>query len=224
MLQVTQLIGFGAGAEAARIAHVSTPTGSDADASSYTFSSANLGSSVDRHVAVVFGAASSGTNPAVSSATIAGVSASVVVEKSAANQVCVHVIIAKIPAGTISGDIVVNFDMTMLRCHPVVYELIGAGSATAHDTDTGAHADPINMSLDVPANGCVLAVAAQAGSGATTASWTGVIEDVDAVMEASRTYTSGHDNLVAGESGRTVSVNWSALPSNSNAACASWAP
>ena len=125
-----------------------------ANATTYTFSSQNLGDAdTDRHIIVGISTRDVGTtSQAISSVSIGGVSATIVVQQrnSATNTCVAGLAIAKVPTGT-TGDIVVTFSEEVLRCGIGVWRAIGI-SATATDTGSSTSNNPsdsINISAGV---------------------------------------------------------------------------
>lgn len=211
----------------ATITFVSNPAAQSADQTTYTFSSAALGSAVDRRVIVTihWGSVAGVT---ISTVTIAGVSASVVVQEARASASAAGIVIASIPAATTTGNIVVTFSGGAARCVIGISEMIGASSATAFNTNTGSSDDPTTSTINIPSNGAAIACAS-AGStgGANTAAWTGLTEDYDVVGESNRIQTGAHSNFITAETARALSVDWNVtgiVAGQSALAAASWAP
>ena len=145
----------------------------------YTFSGASIGAaSGDRRVIVlVLGEGSTVTT--LSSASIGGVSADIVVQGSN-GQCTAAIIIAAVPTGT-TGDIVCTFSNTKAHCNIGVYRTIGLPANTA--TDTGAStADPATDTLTTTVGGFALALAGSTTP--TSLTWTNITEDYDETLEA----------------------------------------
>ena len=178
-----------------------------ADQAAYTFASQNLGAaSFDRHIIVTAVARKAGAAFALSSVTIGGVAATIVrqVTNTITNSDTAAIVIAKVPSGT-TGDIVVTWDTTVLRCAIGVYRATGLDDLTEYDDDASTAADP-TVTLDVPKNG--FAIGAALTGAATSCAWTGLTEDADSTLESFVTYSWAHTSIVQGEAGRTMTADF----------------
>ena len=192
----------------ATITYLSTPTPEGADQSTYTFTAAIPSKAYDWVclVPVAFGSAG-GAKSLDGTSTIAGVTATVVGQHNPNASNNTGLLLANIPAST-SGDLVVQFSGgAATRCAPVVYEMLGANT-TAHATATDGTTDPTGSTINIPANGALIAIAASSGT-PTDETWTGATEDVSALVETSRRYSSASQSSMSVETGRTVSCDWS---------------
>jgi len=197
----------------------SAPDTSDTNA--YTFSSQNLGTAAsDRYIIVVAVARKAGASTTLSSISVGGVSATIV--KQATNNVSntdvAGVAIAAVPTGT-TGDIVVTWGATMVRCAIMAYRATGI-DATAYDSDSSLSGNP-SVSLDIPANGFAIGGGLTAAS--TTTSWTGLTEDADGTLESFVTYSSASQSFVSAETGRTITMTFGSS-TESVGVFASWGP
>ncbi|MCG8544340.1 MAG: hypothetical protein MJE12_09050 [Alphaproteobacteria bacterium] len=185
----------------------------------YTFSAQSFGvAQADRRIAVgIVGRAVASRT--ISSVTIGGVSATEVVfgenAPGLANYAVIY--IADVPTG-VDGDVVITWSAALARCAISVYRIVGAGSATAHDTGSDTVGDP-NVTLTIPDNGCAIGIG-QVG-GATSAVWTGLTENIDTGYGSS-TYSSASDNFVAGTD-QAITCNFGA-GADPVGAFASWGP
>jgi hypothetical protein len=202
---VDNLIYISSGAAPAEIAFLQSAS-STANATTYTFSSQNLGTAdAGRYIAVGVGGRGFAS---ISSVTVGGVSATIVsqLENGSSSNVA-GIAIAAVPTGT-TGDIVVTWNEAGLRMGISVYRITNLTSPTISDVSTSTANDP-SVTLDIPVNGIGMGMAlAQTSSG--TASWTGMTEDADFNVESQISLSSGSIELEAGETGRAVSINWSA--------------
>lgn len=162
---------------------------STADATEYTFSGQSLGDAAsDRLIVVCLHGRRIGTLP-VSSVTVAGVTATEVVTQtnsSLFNGQSVFsrsaIYLASVPTGT-SGDVVVTFGQTSLRCGIQLYRLTGVG-ATAASTATSI-ADAPTATLTIPANGLLIAAASTARDNAVNdCTWTNATRDYQILIES----------------------------------------
>lgn len=192
-----------------------------ADLSSYTFASQNLGSAAsDRHIIVAVISRKAGATTTITGVTVGGVAATIVRQRAntASNTQVAGLAIALVPSGT-TGDVVVTFADTMVRCSIGLYRADDLLSATPYDVDDSVVADP-TVNLDILAGGFAIGVGGVAAS--TTATWTGLTEDYDAVSESFMGYTGAHDEFSASESGRTITIDFGTTTENVGV-FASWA-
>lgn len=183
-----ELIGFASSAEEASgpvALSFLVDASSASDLTTYTFSSLSLGTAAsNRYILVAVGRQRFGTPSTVSSLTVAGVSASQVVDQgsSNANQQAVSIWIAAVPTGT-TGDVVVTLSAGHLRCGVSIFRMVNA-SGTAHATGGDAVGTTVgSIAINVPANGAALA--AFINNGNTTLTWTGVTERTELDVDGS---------------------------------------
>ena len=180
--------------------------------STSTFSSVDLGDPTEgEYVLVAFGGASSGLDGrTLNSATIDGVSATIVHAPEATitggGMTC-GFIIAQIPSSS-SGNIVFNFDNNNDSVTITVYRLGGISSTTAHDTATDNGIDPSVSTIDVPAGGILFSTVMTRFSG-TSCVWTGVREDSDFTYSGTGIHSSGHKYHEDAKTNTTVTANTS---------------
>jgi hypothetical protein len=196
--------------------------GDTSDLTEYTFSGQNLGTeAADRHIVVCV--LSRGTvGSAVSSVTVAGVSASLVIARtnSTSGNNVAEQWIAAVPTGT-TGDVVVTFNGGMLRCRHMLYHLVGL-DPTAHDTGSGVAAEDPSTAIDVPADGAAIGCAvATGGSGSET--WSGLTEDQAVTTDSQIRATCASDEFASTQTGLAVSVNFTSVV-NAALVVASWGP
>src|SRR5690606_23430167 len=149
--------------------------------------SQNFGTaSGDRYIIVTIMARKSGGATTITGVTIGGIAATEVTQRTnnVTHSDVAGIFIAADPTGT-SGNMVVNFGATMVRCAIGLYAATGLSSPTAHDTDSSI-ASPPTVSLDVPANGFVIGAGLTAAS--SSATLTGITEDYDSPLESFVTY------------------------------------
>jgi hypothetical protein len=178
-------------------------TADTTDQTTYTFTGASIGTaSADRIVVVaILAREGGGTNRTLSSASIAGVSATII---SNSGNVPTHadIVIAPVPTGT-TGDIVITFSAGMSRCVIGVWSTTGMVSA-ATSADSSATSDPLSAVVDVPAAG--VAFGAAYDNGLTTVTWTNLTEDYDAQHE-SRTFSFASAEFATIQTGITLSAD-----------------
>jgi hypothetical protein len=191
---------------------------SGTDAASYTFSAQTLG--VGK---IVVGATARRVAGASSftGCTINGVAADQIVQLGNAG-VTNHAALYIADCTVATGDVVVTFDQTMLRCGIGIWLMTGAASSVASDSDSST-AEPGAVTLTVPANGGAIGVACCTSGTSTT--WTGLTENYDEEVEgASAFFQSGASTTSAGGGNIAMQSDWSAAPSNPMTVFASWGP
>ena len=158
-----------------------TDTGFDSDnLTTYTFSGKSFGAaSTDRKIIV--GAWTRDTSSInVVSATIGGVSASVVIDHActSGSMKSIALLIADVPTGT-TGDVVITYNTQSSDCYIIVYATTGLTSSTPTDTS-----EPASTTLDVMKGGVVVALS-ENPSTTQSASWSGLTEDLDVLFDSS---------------------------------------
>lgn len=199
-------------------------TSSATDASEYTFSSQNLGdAAADRYIIVAVGSRDSGTtSQSISSVTVGGVSATIVVQQrnSATNTDVAGLAIAAVPNGT-TGDVIVTFSETMLRCSIALYRATGLSSATPTDNGSSTATAP-TYAIDVLAGGFAIGTA-NSGVNSGTATWTNLTEDYDALVTGEYlNYTGASDTFETEQTNLAVTCTFTSS-TNPVGVFASWA-
>jgi hypothetical protein len=176
-----------------------------ANQSSYTFSSQNLG---DAHgsrliIALVLYQGNT-TQRTVSSATINGVSADVVVERGDGNSFHgASLIQAQVPTGT-TGDVVINFSGGVTKCGIALYRATGLRSVTAADSDSDTD-DVVGLQLAVAKDSIMVAGAIfDATNEIATTSNGDIVEDVDQTIEANDRIVSASASGLASSAAYTI--------------------
>lgn len=183
------------------------------DRSTYTFSALDIGTaSATRHVVV--GVISSGTSPSVSSVTVAGNSATMVVQVDESN-LRIGLWIVAVSSGT-TGDVVVTHSSSMLRCGVIVWAVYDLSSATATATATDI-VPTLSQSLTINAGGIGIGLADgyQSGS-AQTWTWTELTENVDAAFNDGTNYDNMSGASLASAAGTTITVTATKTGSDAN--------
>jgi hypothetical protein len=198
---------------------------STTDTNAYTFAAQNLGAAdPNRYIIVAAMARRAGvTAMTISSITVGGVAATIVVQLQAnpTNTNIAGLAIAAVPDGT-TGDVVVTFSQTMVRCGIALYRAVGISSATP--TDTGSNAvDPISDTLNVLAGGfaigCVIG-----GSGTTTVAWTNLTENYDANIESAITYSGASAVFPTEQTALAMTGDFSTSGGDDVGVFAAWGP
>lgn len=213
-------------APAAEGAFLTTDT-SSANSTTYTFSSLTFGTAAaDRYIVACFTTRGGGSNADIDSVTIGGVTATEVINATALQATVWNgtaIFIAAVPSGT-SGDVVVTYNVSTLRCGCSLYRLTGLGSATAHDTasDTTFSGGELTDTIDVPAGGIVIAASGQDSGTTPGYTWTGVTEEYDEAVEANFDHSGGIETGLAVETGRTITAAIAGSPAAQTMAAASF--
>lgn len=200
--------------------------GSQVDAvarTTYTFTSVGIGTAAaGRKVVVAAANARATTTSAVSSMTIAGVSATKVV---AANHdpddtADTELWQAVVATGT-TATIVVTYDLATDRCGVGTWAVYGAASA-AHATATN-FSDPLSASINVPEKGgCIGSVGS--ANVVLTYTWTNLTENYDEVVQEGVIHSGASETFATTQTGLTITANGSSTPSRRAMALASWGP
>jgi hypothetical protein len=224
MLQVNQLIGFGAGGLPPASIGIVTAFETSADNTVYTFPGVSFGAAApNRYIAIAAGSRSGNDSGVITGITIGGVAGTQIanIGNTAGGGSGVSnaaIFLAHVPTGT-TGDVVVTHASGAVRCAIAIYRAIGI-SPVPTDTGTSISSDP-STTLDIAQGGVALAITHNDASGAA-ATWTGLTEDRDFDVEAD-TFSSASAAFAAPQNGLTVQCTW--VPDGVNAfAAASFPP
>lgn len=199
-------------------------------ATTFTFAGQNLGAAdVTRRIVVAVTWGDAATAATLSSATIAGVAATLHTPVLGSIAGRCSMISALVPTGT-SGSIVINLSGgTPDRCSIGVYRAINETVATPHAeaSDTSASSGVFTTTINIPANGWVVAVCAPAAAVTPTAdTWVGVTEQYDGLVSGSTTVfrSGGFTSGLPLEANRTISYTITAgtPPTTGSLAAISW--
>jgi hypothetical protein len=173
--------------------------------STYTFSSQDIGTAAaDRYVIVAVSNSSAGSG-SLSSATIAGVSATILqASANGGGDIATTIIGASVPTGA-TGSVVVNFGTGQVRCAIGVWAVYGLLSTTPVATASQS-GNPGTLNVNTHSGGIVVAagVSSDAGSSAT---WSGATERYDATTELQA--ESGADYTASSaETPHALSITW----------------
>jgi hypothetical protein len=206
---------------AGALSYVATVS-STSDASSYTFSGADIGSAASDRIVLVVVSFRTTVSAAITGVTIGGNAATEVVGllnllTGAGGYVGIW---ARSVASGTTADIVVTTSANAVRCIVDVYRATGinaTASATGTDTTTVYEA-----SLNVAAGGVAMG-AVQTG-GSRGLSWSGLTERVDAVYESSMTASSASGEFATAQSPLSISATLSGTESVASAVFAAFDP
>lgn len=176
----------------------------------FTFAGRSIGAADDTRLVVVAVHFASFPGANIVSATIGGVTATILGVSNAATIPVAPVsayartalVAALVPAGT-TADIVVGFSAVVVRAGIGVYRLVGLSSTTPHDLEQTAG---LSVLIDVPTDGIV--IAASTGPDGITHTWTNATERYDAALGTSNmaAYTGAMTQSLSLQSNRSVSV------------------
>lgn len=163
----------------------------NATQSSYTFPGLNTGAAAaNRIIWVTLTVRDTGAGDMASSLTVDGSAATLVISTnntSGGNSSQAYLWQVALPSGT-SGDVVVTFPGTVLRCRIGIYRVTGQ-SGVNFDADI-VSGTSLSMSVNGSTSGALIACAIT--SAATSFTWSGVDEDFDVSANTS-TMTAGSD-------------------------------
>lgn len=183
------------------------------DRSTYTFSALDIGTAGATR-SVIVGVVSSGTSPSISSVTVAGNSATAVVELAESN-LKIGLWIVGVASGT-TGDVVVTHTGSMLRCGVIVWAAYDLSSTTATATATDA-TPALSQSLTINAGGIGVGLADGYQSGSSqTWTWTELTENVDTSFNDGTNYDNMSGASLASAAGATVTVTATKTGSDAN--------
>jgi hypothetical protein len=200
---ITGLAGFGA-LKATTLAFQASVV-QTANASTYTFASQPFGTASSGRVVVVAISAADGDVGTISSVTIGGVSASIIVQQSSSEVTC-GIAAAVVPTGS-TGTVVVNTSTSRAECIIGIWASTGLPGAVATDTDSNTDLSALTLTVDP--GGFVIAVCANNGDRSTT--WAGATEDYDVTGNAIR---SSGASEIAGAGSVIVQPTLSGAASN----------
>jgi len=162
------------------------------DASTYTFSSSNLGTVASgRRVGVI--AIASGNAGDATSVTINGVSGTVRGAVTSGDSM-ISIWDALVPSGA-TGDIVVVWPNSQARCSIGVYAFYNA----AFTSSASSSADPGSAALTIPANGGAIGGGSdRSGINSQHFAWVNLTEDWDSPTDSGNLANTGASSTTAG--------------------------
>lgn len=205
-------VGFGVGGSKkpltiSKVHNRATPSGAT------SFNGINFGpAEADRLIIATIDLVSSSTTPGISSCTIGGVTATLLVQgvhQPASGYTRVAAYGAIVPTGT-SGSIVFSLNPGTLRSGLGVFSVLGGASLTPQDTLFSNATTPTGT-LDIAAGGVALAHIGHT-SGASAISWTELTEQYDGVVASPTYYSGACDAFADSETGRTIKATPNGSP------------
>jgi hypothetical protein len=195
MLRVNNFSGFNAGAAVPEVfAQAMTFEDEITDISQqaggvYTFSAADIGAAADGRLVVVGCHASGVGMTALTSATIGGVNAPIIVQGTNTATVAIIALVCDAAVGT-TADIVLTWNSGGNRCTIGIYTMTGLNSTTVSDFASSVVDGTATRTaaITVPSGGLIVA-AASADASADAFAWTNVNEQYDVQAESLDTYS-----------------------------------
>lgn len=194
--------------------------GDVANATTYTFSSQSIGTAADDRIVVV--TTNSEGSDALSSGTIAGVSATVhATAPTGANGLGAGVMSAVVPTGT-TGDVVVTWTEGAVRCEIGIWTITGANT-TVNDTDTDVQASATvsTLNVDIPVNGCAIGAHTYSATGGIA--YTGSTERYNESVEQTSWDAGGADVTPTGSERLAHAITATGPSGDIGGAAVSWA-
>jgi len=177
------------------------------DLTTYNFTSYSFGDAdADRVLIVACYLHHTSSARTANSMTVGGTSATEVIEQATAGGSSASIWIVELPTGT-SGTISVTASGACQSCGIRALRVVGLSSTTAHDTATDT-ADPLDLGIDVPANGLVVAVGGSFGGGGSY-THSEIDEITDAIIESNQVWTVGYRAYAAAQTGLAVQLDHS---------------
>lgn len=199
---------------------------SNTDASSYTFSAQNLGEAAADRLMVAAIATRAAAARTIDAVTIGGVSATIIQVGRSSGTVFNRVALAyaSVPTGT-TGDLVVTFNTSTLRCRTGLWRVVGLDSHTPVDTDSSA-ATPPTATLTTSDAGIAFgaaAVAVTANTGSVT-TWTNLTDkSFDSGSESAINISGAYGATTAGTLAITATLSGGILHATDPNPCAVFA-
>jgi len=177
------------------------------DLTTYTFASQALGDpNFYRRIAVCITARNAGGSSAVSSVTVAGISATKAVGFLAqGNTNTVEIWVADVPSA-VTATVVVTFGGAESRCGIGLFAIYYAGRSTPFATATQIN-DNTATSLAVPGDGIAIGCAIDVGG--STCTWTNLTEAYDQVVEGTVSHSGACAEFHDGGA-KSLTWDWSA--------------
>lgn len=193
----------------ASIINTDSPVDATPGLSTYTFTSASIGTASTGRVIIVGVGGSNVTVAAITitSVTIGGVSATEISDNRSGQSYC-GLYSLQVDTGT-TADIVVTWSGVMSACGIGVWAAYNLLSSTPTDTGTDSASDPLNTTIDVSAGGVVVAYTENYAGSTPSNVWTGVTEDFDKVIRAAAFagQSGASGAFTTSQTGLTIDVN-----------------
>jgi hypothetical protein len=194
-----------------------------ANLSSYTFSSQDIGTPASGRIVLVT-AHVTGSSPSITAISVGGNACTKATGVNGVNpEDHVAMWYVELAAGA-TGDVVVTVSVTSYSCAINVYNINGNIDATPEATVTDNGASPNILTITAPAVGVLIAVGSNRG-GVGTSSFTNLTERKETLASPSLLMTTGSDAFATQDTNRAVKFNYTAGSTTTGCACiASWGP
>lgn len=193
--------------------------------STYTFISQPIGVATSDRVVIVsaWGRPSTGS-PVINSVSIGGNVATQIIQAGTATETRNGIWALNVPAGT-TANIVVNWSSNVVRTAIAIWYMTGTnGVTTASATSSVISGSPtVSTTINVPANGGLIATASETGALSLTSTWSGISKDFD-TNPGTNAFSGGHQNYNTTQTGLTVSDTFSGVTTSPVLVTASWGP
>ena len=166
----------------------------------YSFTSTNLGTaSPDRKIVVAVGVRHT-TARTINTVTIAGVTATTLVELTGSGQQSCGLYIAAVPTGA-TGTIDVALSGAASRAGIGVWAVTGLDSTTPTFTGSTTNTTTTSTTIDVDEGGII--IAANYGVGSSSGTWTNLTEDYDLALTGPNSFSGASSSFATAQ---TVTV------------------
>lgn len=215
MLQVNQLIGFGAGTDfpVVELLRSTTRLSSTSGLTTYSFTSVSIGAaSATRRVIVLVHGRSGTSSRTISSATIGGIAATIdaTITSSASGSTIAGIISATVPTGT-TATVAITFSGSMFDAAIYPLALDNLRSVTPVDTATASATTGTSLTTGATVNvedgGYVVAFASYFAN--STATWVGLTEYIDVYFNSAHNLTAAYAQPLASQINQTFTANFS---------------
>jgi hypothetical protein len=199
-------VSFGLGFVTPPLAEI-YPTDSAADGttqSTYTFTSRSLGAAAQSRFIIV-GVGTRSNAQSVTSLTIGGVSASILKRQASAFNTA-ELWGALVPTGT-TGNIVVAWSSAPTKCVITVHRTLYLQQYTPINT-YGSTTNPLSVLANAPNGSVAVAFGFPSNNGSNT--WTGLTEDVDAIITVAgspQSYTAASARFITDQSSLSITCS-----------------
>lgn len=175
------------------------------DLTTYSFTSVSIGTAATNRLVFVTVTSVASGNRLISSATIGGISATVI-ESTPNAGASTKIIYAVVPTGT-TATISITFDSTVLRCGVGSYSIYNLKSTSPVSRANGSTwtSGAISATLSVPENAIILAGVSNS-TNSNTFTWTNLTSNYDSLVDATFRFSGASAQVSTGNSSYTVTA------------------
>lgn len=176
-------------------------TNSTANASTYTFTAASIGTAAaDRIVVVACGAYDDGAaSPTITAPTIGG-TAAIIAASTASSAIATAVFYLLVPSGTTANIVTGALGATCERCAISVYTITGWTAYAPFTTAT------VSSSSTAAVRAGCFGVGMVVNSATTAVTWVGLTEDTDYTWETTRRFSSANGSFAVSNATESVTA------------------